>query len=209
MASRSSRAKASGSGRHWLRMNRSDDPQVGVIARGDEIKRLRESTQTAARRADEVAQSAGRHSLPARAAGGSSRAGASRGHAPPRACSPTRRPSSAPVAPSSIRRGNEPAALDRTIAELAAEQQALVSAVEESRAQRGARGEPPERLGVDARRVRPATARASRTRRRCARAAPSSTAKRRKRSQSRWSRGVARRNLRARRCFECRANSRT
>ena len=29
-------------GRHWVRMNRSDDPQVGVIARGDEIKRLRE-----------------------------------------------------------------------------------------------------------------------------------------------------------------------
>ncbi len=43
-------------GRHWLRMNRSDDPQVGVIARGDEIKRLRESTQTAARRVDEVAK---------------------------------------------------------------------------------------------------------------------------------------------------------
>ena len=43
-------------GRRWLRMNRSDDPQVGVIARGDEIKRLRESTQTAARRADEVAK---------------------------------------------------------------------------------------------------------------------------------------------------------
>jgi chromosome segregation protein len=37
-------------GRHWLRMNRSDDPQVGVIARGDEIKRLHEATARTGRR---------------------------------------------------------------------------------------------------------------------------------------------------------------
>ncbi len=43
-------------GRHWVRMNRSDDPQLGVITRGDEIKRLRDSSATAARRADEVAK---------------------------------------------------------------------------------------------------------------------------------------------------------
>jgi chromosome segregation protein len=43
-------------GRHWLRMNRSDDPQVGVIARTDEINRLREHTTNTARRVDEVAK---------------------------------------------------------------------------------------------------------------------------------------------------------
>jgi chromosome segregation protein len=43
-------------GRHWLRMNRSDDPQVGVIARVDEINRLREHTTNTARRVDEVAK---------------------------------------------------------------------------------------------------------------------------------------------------------
>ncbi|HVY66908.1 MAG TPA: chromosome segregation protein SMC [Gammaproteobacteria bacterium] len=43
-------------GRHWIRMNRGDDPQAGVIARGDEIKRLREQAAATARRVDEVAK---------------------------------------------------------------------------------------------------------------------------------------------------------
>ena len=43
-------------GRHWVRMNRGDDPQVGVIARGDEIKRLHEQTSANARRVEEVAK---------------------------------------------------------------------------------------------------------------------------------------------------------
>jgi len=43
-------------GRHWVRMNRIDDPQVGVIARGDEIKRLQEHTSANARRVEEVAK---------------------------------------------------------------------------------------------------------------------------------------------------------
>jgi chromosome segregation protein len=43
-------------GRHWLRMNRSDNPQVGVIARGDEIKRLRDRTGVTARRVEDVAK---------------------------------------------------------------------------------------------------------------------------------------------------------
>jgi chromosome segregation protein len=43
-------------GRHWVRMNRGDDPQVGVIARGDEIKRLHEQTAANARRVEEVAK---------------------------------------------------------------------------------------------------------------------------------------------------------
>ncbi len=124
-------------GRRWLRMNRSDDPQVGVIARGDEIKRLRESTQTAARRADEVAkaQADTRFQL--------ERLEEARAQAQAEA---TRRQdlfadtkaklgaSRAELDQARQRAG----ALDRTIAELAAEQQALVSAVEESRAQRGA-----------------------------------------------------------------------
>jgi chromosome segregation protein len=37
-------------------MNRGDDPQVGVIARGDEIKRLHEQTSANARRVEEVAK---------------------------------------------------------------------------------------------------------------------------------------------------------
>lgn len=44
-------------GREWLRINRTDDPQAGVIARGEEIKRLRESVAAAAERVEEVAQS--------------------------------------------------------------------------------------------------------------------------------------------------------
>jgi chromosome segregation protein len=43
-------------GRHWVRMNRGDDPQVGVIARGDEIKRLHEHTSANSRRVEEVAK---------------------------------------------------------------------------------------------------------------------------------------------------------
>jgi chromosome segregation protein len=37
-------------------MNRGDDPQVGVISRGDEIKRLHEQTSANARRVEEVAK---------------------------------------------------------------------------------------------------------------------------------------------------------
>ena len=53
-------------------------------------------------------------------------------------CSRTPRPSSAPSRAELDQARQRAGALDRTIAELAAEQQALVSAVEESRAQRGA-----------------------------------------------------------------------
>jgi chromosome segregation protein len=43
-------------GPHWVRINRSDDPQVGVIARGEEIKRLTENVDATAKRVDEVAK---------------------------------------------------------------------------------------------------------------------------------------------------------
>src|SRR5690606_41690133 len=43
-------------GPHWLRIRRSDDPQVGVLARGEEIKRLRASVDVDAARAEELAR---------------------------------------------------------------------------------------------------------------------------------------------------------
>jgi chromosome segregation protein len=43
-------------GRNWLRIGRSDDPQVGVIARAEEIERLRKSVTAIAQRVDEVAR---------------------------------------------------------------------------------------------------------------------------------------------------------
>jgi chromosome segregation protein len=42
-------------GRHWLRINRSDDPEVGVIARGEEISRLKIQTGSCAGRVEDVA----------------------------------------------------------------------------------------------------------------------------------------------------------
>jgi chromosome segregation protein len=42
-------------GRHWLRINRSDDPEIGVIARGEEISRLKMQTGTVAARVEDVA----------------------------------------------------------------------------------------------------------------------------------------------------------
>src|SRR5690606_6815814 len=43
-------------GRHWLRINRSDDPEIGVIARGEEIVRLKMQTGTTAARVEDVAK---------------------------------------------------------------------------------------------------------------------------------------------------------
>ena len=43
-------------GSDWLRINRSDDPQVGVLAREDEIKRLKLDTDSGARQAAETEQ---------------------------------------------------------------------------------------------------------------------------------------------------------
>jgi chromosome segregation protein len=41
-------------GPDWLRINRSDDPQVGVLARGDEIKRLSNEVAAGSRRVAEI-----------------------------------------------------------------------------------------------------------------------------------------------------------
>jgi chromosome segregation protein len=124
-------------GRRWLRMNRSDDPQVGVIARGDEIKRLRESVQTAARRSEEVAKALAdtRFQL--------ERLEEARAQAQAEA---TRRQDL--FADTKAKLGatraeleqarQRAAALERTIADLTAEQQSLITAVDESKARRAA-----------------------------------------------------------------------
>ncbi|HUQ52505.1 MAG TPA: chromosome segregation protein SMC [Gammaproteobacteria bacterium] len=124
-------------GRRWLRMNRSDDPQVGVIARGDEIKRLRESTQTVARRADEVAKALAdtRFQL--------ERLEEARAQAQAEAArrqelfADTKAKLGASRAELDQAR-QRAAALDRAIADLATEQQALITAVDESKARRAA-----------------------------------------------------------------------
>jgi chromosome segregation protein len=46
-------------GRHWLRINRSDDPEVGVIARGEEITRLKGQIDSTAVRVEEVTKALG------------------------------------------------------------------------------------------------------------------------------------------------------
>jgi chromosome segregation protein len=124
-------------GRRWLRMNRSDDPQVGVIARGDEIKRLRESAQTGTRRVEEVAKALAdtRFQLERlEEARAQAQAEASRRQD---LFADTKAKLGANRAELEQAR-QRAAALDRAIADLAAEEQALVTAVEESKARRAA-----------------------------------------------------------------------
>jgi chromosome segregation protein len=122
-------------GRHWVRLNRSDDPQVGVIARGDEIKRLQESTSGTARRVDEVAkaQADTRFQL--------ERLEEARVQAQ---AETTRRQelfadtkAKLGASRTELEQARQRAAtLDRTVADLATEQQALITALDESRARR-------------------------------------------------------------------------
>jgi chromosome segregation protein len=124
-------------GRHWLRMNRSDDPQVGVIARGDEINRLREGAQSGARRVEEVAKALAdtRYQL--------ERLEEARAQAQVEAArrqdlfADTKAKLGASRAELEQAR-QRAAALDRAVADVAAEQQALVTAVDESKARRAA-----------------------------------------------------------------------
>jgi chromosome segregation protein len=124
-------------GRRWLRMNRSDDPQVGVIARGDEIKRLRESAQTAARRADEVAKALAdtRFQLErleeARAQ--------AQGEANRRQDLYADTKAKLGAARAELEQARQrAAALDRANADLTTEEQSLITAVDESKARRAA-----------------------------------------------------------------------
>jgi chromosome segregation protein len=124
-------------GRRWLKMNRSDDPQLGVIARGDEIKRLRDATQATARRVEEVAKALAdtRFQLERlEEARAQAQAEASRRQ---EALAATK--AKLGVSRAELDQARQRASgLDRAIAEIAAEQQALVSAVEESKARRAA-----------------------------------------------------------------------
>lgn len=124
-------------GRQWLRLHRSDDPQMGVIARGDEINRLRESVQAGARRTEEVAKALAdtrRQLERLEEARAQAQAEATRRQ---ELLADTKAKLGASRAELDQAR-QRAAALDRTIADLAAEEQALVTAVEESRARRAA-----------------------------------------------------------------------
>jgi chromosome segregation protein len=124
-------------GRQWVRMNRSDDPQVGVIARRDEIKRLLDNTQTTARRVDEMAKALSdtRFQL--------ERLEEARSQAQ---AETTRRQelSADTKAKLGVARGEldqarqRATALDRALADLAAEQQNLITSIDESKARRAA-----------------------------------------------------------------------
>ncbi|HET7608890.1 MAG TPA: chromosome segregation protein SMC [Gammaproteobacteria bacterium] len=124
-------------GRHWLRMNRSDDPQVGVIARGEEIKRLRETTQATSRRVEEVAKAL------ADTRSQRERLEEERARAQVEATQRQEQLAEAKAQLGASRAELDQArqrasALDRTVADLAAERQALVTAVDESKARRAA-----------------------------------------------------------------------
>ena len=124
-------------GRRWVRLHRSDDPQVGVIARGDEIKRLSESTQVTARRADEVGKALHdtRYQL--------ERLEDARAQAQGEAARRQELLADAKAKLGACRAEidqarQRAAALDGAVADLVTEQQALVTAVDESTARRAA-----------------------------------------------------------------------
>jgi len=126
-------------GRHWVRIGRSDDPQVGVIARGEEINRLRDTITTSARRADEVAKALidTRAQLErleeARANAQAETTRRQQLHAETKTELGTCRGELDQVR-------NRLATLDRAIADLDGEQQALLTALDESRARRETAG---------------------------------------------------------------------
>src|SRR6185436_2659799 len=122
-------------GRNWVRINRSDDPQVGVIARGDEIKRLNESIRDTAKRADEVAKAlADTRSQVERLEEARVTAQAEAGR---RQQLLTETRTNLGACRSELEQSRSRAAvLDRAIADLAAEQRTLVTSLDESRARR-------------------------------------------------------------------------
>jgi chromosome segregation protein len=122
-------------GRNWVRINRSDDPQVGVIARGDEIKRLNDSIATTSKRADEVAKALADTRLQLERleeARVDAQAEAGRRQ---QLLAETRTKLGACRSELEQSRSRA-AALDRTAADLTTEQRALVNALDESRARR-------------------------------------------------------------------------
>jgi chromosome segregation protein len=122
-------------GRHWARTHRSDDPQVGVIARGDEIKRLRETTSTAARRADEVAKALADTRFQLERLEGARQEAQAETTRRQEFLAETRAKLGASRAELEQAR-QRAVALDRTIADLAADREALVNSLEESKMRR-------------------------------------------------------------------------
>jgi chromosome segregation protein len=135
-------------GRNWVRINRSDDPQVGVIARGDEIKRLHEEITATARRADEVGKALADTRLQLE------RLEESRVAAQAEAGRRQQLQSDTKTKLGACRNELEQArsraaALDRAIADLQIEQQTLVAALDESRLRRESAIERQRALSVD------------------------------------------------------------
>ncbi|HEX5046900.1 MAG TPA: chromosome segregation protein SMC [Gammaproteobacteria bacterium] len=122
-------------GRNWVRINRSDDPQVGVIARGDEIKRLNDNIRETAQRADEVAKAlADTRSQVERLEEARVVAQAEAGR---RQQLLTETRTNLGACRSELEQSRSRAAvLDRAIADLAAEQRTLIMALDESRSRR-------------------------------------------------------------------------
>ena len=119
-------------GREWVRINRTDDPQAGVIARGEEIEKLRGSVSAASRRVEEIAKALSdtRHRL--------ERLEETRAAAQTEANRRQQLYSETKAKVAACRTELEQnraraSTLDNAIAELAAEQQSLVGAQEESR----------------------------------------------------------------------------
>ena len=124
-------------GRHWVRIGRSDDPQVGVLAREEELGRLRVAIPAAAKRAEEVAKAladtrARLQQLEEERSTAQAEAGQRQ-----QALSETRSQSSACRAELEQAR-NRASALDRAIAELETERAGLLAAADEGRARREA-----------------------------------------------------------------------
>jgi len=124
-------------GRHWVRMNRGDDPQVGVIARGDEIKRLRETTAANGRRVEEVANALSdtRFQLE-RLEEARSQAQAETARRQELLADAKAKLGGARTALDQARQRG--VVLDRTVADLDAEREALITALEECRVRRAA-----------------------------------------------------------------------
>ena len=119
-------------GREWVRINRTDDPQAGVISRGEEIEKLRAAVDVATRRVDEMAKALAdtRQQL--------ERLEETRTTAQTEANRRQQLYSDTKAKLATCRTELEQAraratALDNSIAELAAEQRSLVGAQEESR----------------------------------------------------------------------------
>ena len=122
-------------GRHWVRINRSDDPQVGVLARGEEIKHLRDSVRSGAQRIEEVAKALSdtraqlEHLEEARV---NAQAEANR-----RQQLYSEAKTDLGTCRGELEQArNRASTLDRTVAEVRAEQESLITAIEDSRVRR-------------------------------------------------------------------------